>query len=275
MNLELRGIIFKDKATITELYDYNLNEAIWNPQEPLDHVADSASCVEARLVAHDNFWKNPKKGSKSWKLVIRQDKIPSWFHKEHRKMFRIAADAWWTEHVLVQKEITSLSGGVYFLKDCTVSMLCGNARILCEDTRIDHMKDSSTVLKASGNTIIKHMQGHSVVKQLNDNSLIYYVRDSAKIEHMNLYSNIHSLGGNAQIICMDDHSQVFKAYQQSKIVIMRHKALVHSVSQEAVIEEMQDMSFVAGLSGNAKVRQISSGHAIVPISNTDDCLPFH
>lgn len=274
MNLELKGIIFKDKAIITELRDHNFKETIWKTQESFDYVADTAACVEASLIPYDSFWKDPKKHSKTWHLTIPQDRIPSWFHKEHRKKFRIAADAWWAEHVLIQKEISSLSGGVYFLKNCTVSQLCGNARIICMDTRIDHMKDQATVLRANGNSIINHMHDQTLVKELNDCSFIRYIDDSARVECMDSYSNIYSLYGNAQVLCMKGHSQIFDLYQQARIVTMKDHTLVHSVSHEAVIEEMQDMSFVTGLSGNAKVNRISGNHAIIPVSNTESFMPF-
>lgn len=272
MNLELKGIIFKDKAIITELRNYN--ESFWKTQESFDYVADTAVCVEAILVPYENYWKNPKKHSKTWHLTIPQGQIPSWFHKEHRKKFRIAADAWWAEHVLIQKEISSLSGGFYLLKDCTVSQLCGDARIICQDTKIDYLKDQATVLRANGNSIINHMHNQTLVKELNDCSFIRYIDDSAKVESMDSHSNIYSLSGNAQVLYMKGHSQIFDLHQHAKVGTMKGHALIHSVSHEAVIEEMKDMSFVTKLSGNAKINQISGEHAIVPVSNTENFMPF-
>lgn len=276
MSYELRGIIFKDEAMITELMDCNLNEVIWKSQELPNQVMEKGTCVEARLYSYNGLWRNPKKYPKSWSLtIISSASMPSWFHKEHRKMFRIAADAWWAEHVLMHKEISHLANGFYYLKECCVSTVCGNARIICDNSRIGSVKDTSTILAACGCSVIDSMQDQTLLKRLLDNSIIYSASNSSKIEEMASTSMIDHLRGKAQVDCMCSYSRICNASGQSRISTMEGHSLIHSISENAVIDKMLDSSLVTELTGNAQIKGISGRHAIVPLYRENELMPFN
>ena len=275
MNYELRGIIYKDKAVITELFDNDFREVIWKNQELPSQIIETDTCVEATLITYNGLWKDPKKYFKSWSLYTSPSPAPSWFRKDHRKMFRLAADAWWTEHVLVQKEISHLSSGFFYLKECNVKTISGDTCVICDGSKIGTLKDTSVVLKAFDCSAVNHMQDQSLLRYLMDHSTIYYADDSSKIERMTSTSMINNLQGNATVSYMDSYSRILTADDHSRISVMRGNSLIHSMAKESIVEEMLDYSFVAKLVENARVNEFSGRHAVIPLDTPDPIMPFN
>lgn len=274
MNYELRGIIYKDKAVITELFDHEFNETVWKNQELPDQIIETGTCVEAALITYNGLWKNPKKYIESWSLYTSPSHASSRSRKEHRKMFRIAADAWWAEHVLVHKEISHLSGGFFYLKECNVKEISGDTCVICDGSKIGTLKDTSVVLKAFDCSTINHMQDQSLLKCLMDNSTISTAIGSSKIERMTSKSMIDYLQENAQVGCMDSYSRILTADDHSRISVMRGHSLIHSMEKDVVVEEMRDHSFIAKLVENARVSEFSGRHAVIPLDTPDPIMPF-
>lgn len=276
MHYELKGIIFKDKAVITSLKEYNFNSnPIWKTTEPLPSVAKHGTCIEATLFANYGLWKNPKNSPNCWQFSTDQRQTPSWFQKEHKKLFRIAADNWWREHVLVHTEITHLSNGFYYLKNCHVKKVCGDACIICEDSRIDSVEDSACILSACGNSVIDYMRNNSRLNRLQNNSMVLSMYDSAYIEQMTSYSMLYHLSQNAQVKCMSEHSRIRQASGDSRISVMKDESLIHVLAENAVVEKMQGLSFVTELTDHAKIKEICSGHAVIPVPKMGAYLPFN
>lgn len=276
MCYELKGIIFKDKAMITGFEDHALNSnPVWKADEALTPMAEAGTYVEAALIPNCDLSKNPKSSPDCWKFYPSPEQIPSWYRKEHKKLFRIAAANWWSAHILVHKEITHLSSGFYYLKDCHVKKVCGDACVICEDSKIDSVEDSACILKACGSSVIYSMKNHSRLNQLENNSIVHAMYDSSYIEKMTSYSMLYHLAQNAQVNCISGHSRIRQASGHSRISVMKDEALVHMLIENAVVDEMQGLSFVKELTDNAKIKEISSGHAVIPLPKMDSYIPFN
>jgi hypothetical protein len=223
-----------------------------------DYIAASKTFVRAELVPENNEWWTDPSG---WQFIVDQDIVPDWFSEDREKNekdFRDAVKAWWSEHVLIDKVIEELTGGVYRLKRCEVKKLLKDVKVMCDSSTVQRMYGSSTVQRMYGSSTVQRMYGSSTVQRMYGSSTVQEMCDSSTVQEMYGSSTVQRMYDSSTVQRMYGSSTVQRMYGSSTVQEMCDSSTVQRMYGSSTVQEMCDSSTVQRMYGSSIARDYSN-----------------
>ena len=187
------GIILKSKSVVAEGADDSHSALL--EKLNIEDTRENAmrKFVRAELLPPNNeWWTDPD----TWEVNVDQDILPEWFETDRERYldeFRAAVKDWWTQHILIDKQIEELSGGYYRLKRSKVKELLRDVVVMLDNSTVHNMRDNSTVHNMRDNSTVHNMRDNSTVHNMWDNSTVQDMLGNSTVQDM--------LGNSRYIIC--------------------------------------------------------------------------
>ena len=118
-----------------------------------------------------------------WAFRVDESSIPAWWSAAHEKWAREELEKFLASALLIGKEIEELSAGRFWVKDCKIATLKGNALIvqLWGTSQVGTMWGTSRVGEMRGTSRVSEMRETSQVGEMNDNCFAIIRGDKTEI----------------------------------------------------------------------------------------------
>lgn len=287
------GVIFKDSVFVPDYDDHT------KMLEELGIADDSPNpnFVRAELVPTfingDPLSNDPFADIEKWFFVVDQDILPRWYDEEDAKSRMIEEVKEWAKNrIYIGANIPKIEGGSgYYLKDCVVGMISGNAVVkkicgssqvakvcghsniyevldqsyigeVCDKTQIGRLYRDAVVRSVYGNARIGEIFGKAKVRRVFGTAKIRDVCECAEIESVNTDAEIMKVYHSARILKVCDDAQISALYGEAEIHLLEGRARVELVRSQAKILRIHGRAQVGAVRNEAVIQE-AAGHAII------------
>ena len=185
-----------------------------------------------------------------WVLTIDQRITPAWWSEVFVQTAMICLSEFLSTAILVGKEISELTSGRFWARDCRIDKLTGTALVV--------RLESSQVREMLGSSQVGVMRGSSQVGEMRESSQVREMLGSSQVGVMRESSQVGEMWGSSQVGVMRESSQVGEMWGSSQVREMRESSQVGEMWGSSQVGVMWGSSQVGVMRESSQVGVHSS-----------------
>jgi hypothetical protein len=245
------------------------------PENITDNTADIKEMQFAKveiMPPDGDVFSDPKK----WELIIDEERRPEWWSKFHEKQCRSELKKFLKPAILIGKTIDKIETGRFWLRDCRVDLVCGNAMIvqlfgtsqvgeMRETSQVGEMRETSQVGEMRGTSRVGMMWGTSRVGMMRETSRVGVMRETSRVGVMRETSQVGVMWETSQVGVMWGTSRVGEMWGTSRVGEMWGTSRVGVMRETSQVGVMWGTSQVGEMWGTSQVGVMwENAIAIIP-----------
>lgn len=224
---------------------------------------------------NNDYWTDPE----TWEYRIECKTAFEWFIGDEthyiKKLQNYVRD-WKQERTLKNHKIDVLKEKFYFLEQCEVGELSGDAVIICKNSTIRKMRGNSKIISMHGCSYVDEMSGNSSITIAMDKCCVHRMCNTTQIQSLRGYARVSEMLHNSTIQTMLENSRIGNMHGESIVRIMHNHGIVEKMFGDAIvnemwgwscINEMRDYSIVFHMRQNSSVNEMHERSTVVNMHN--------